>query len=187
MTDELDVRPRTTQSPLQRTWNIVSAVLGVIGTAGMIDDIVAWSKFIGVVIDGYQSIVHPILSPVVNFFGFGEWAKDYLFVGILVSSAKVRAIHNNLHGHWGFDTSRYSWWHLWAPHNIASLLMGVLAAVFWPIVATQFLPIRFFAPDPKNLFQVKIRADQNQWLMIYALLLVLMLAANAGLIGLAKV
>ena len=137
----------------------------------MIDDIVSWAKFISVVLDGYRSIVHPLLSPVVDFLGLGSWAKDYLFVGIMVSSARVRALYNNMRDSWRIDVSRSKWWHIWAPHKIAAFIVSFLAALFWPLTALAFLPARILSQTLTTFFSS--RSEQIRingfWFMRWSL------------------
>lgn len=172
-------------SPFQRAWNVFSAVAGVIGTAGMIDDMANWAELIQTIIRGYDEIIRPILGPIVNAFNFPDWFTDYLFVGLMLASARVRPIFNHMQGHWQIDVSGYRWWAIWAPHRIATYFASVLMALLWPLALLLFLPPRVLKIEEGNTFQLLVWRDQFQWLAIYALTLIGLLIVNAGLMALA--
>ncbi len=168
-------------SPLYRAWNIFSAIAGVIGTAGMIDDIANWVGLIQTVVRGYGEIVHPILHPITLALNFPDWFPDYLFVGLMISGARARPTYNHMKGHWLIDTSQYKWYDLLAPHRIATFVISIFMALLWPLVLILFLPHRALKLNEKNTFQLAVWRDQFQWLTIYGLCVVGLFISNAGL------
>lgn len=168
-------------SPLYRAWNIFSAIAGVIGTAGMIDDIANWVGLIQTVVRGYGEIVHPILHPITLALNFPNWFSDYLFVGLMIAGARARPTFNHMKGHWLFDISQYKWYDLLAPHRIGTFVISIFMTLLWPLVLILFLPRRVLKIDEKNTFQLAVWRDQFQWLAIYGLCLVGLFISNAGL------
>jgi hypothetical protein len=168
-------------SPLHRAWNVFSAIAGVIGTAGMISNMASWVGFVQTMIHSYAEIVHPILRPVTQALGFSPWFNDYLFVGLMVSSARARPTFNHMKVHWRIDVSSYKWYAFWAPHRVASILLSVLMALLWPVVLILFLPPRLIGVDDSNAFQHRIWLEQFEWLAVYILVFIGLFIANAGL------
>lgn len=152
----------------------------------MVDDIAQWASFIKVVVQGYEDTVRPILRPITETLSMRPWFTDYLFVGFMVSSARVRPTFNHMTGHWLIDVSTYKWFAFWAPHRVATLVISVLMALLWPLVLITFLPpsIRKIERNAYT-FQYQIWRDQFQWLAIYALMLLGLFITNAGLSALA--
>lgn len=151
----------------------------------MINDIANWAGLIQTIVRGYGEIIRPILGPMVDAINFPVWFVDYLFVGLMVASARARPTFNHMARHWLIDVSGYRWWAIWAPHRIATLVVSVLMALLWPLVLLLFLPPRFLKIDERNTFQLRVWRDQFQWLAIYALTLVGLFISNAGLKALA--
>ncbi len=172
-------------SPLHRAWNIFSAIAGVIGTAGMIDDFANWSSLIQTIVHGYAEIVRPLLRPITQTISLPTWFTDYLFVGLMVSSARARPTFNHMKGHWLIDISNYKWYEFWAPHRVATLLLSVFMVLLWPLVLLMFLPPRMLRIKKENTFQYQVWSDQFQWLAIYALTFVGLFITDAGLRALA--
>ncbi|MBF7728751.1 hypothetical protein [Pseudomonas sp. N040] len=170
------------KSPLAQAWNIFSAIGGAIGTAGIIDDLKHWSGFIQNIISNYSSIVHPIIAPLTDLLGFPAWFNDYVFVGIMVASARVRSIYNNMHGQWLFDTSKYKWYSFWAPNRVAAYFLSIIMVVFWPLVLISFLPPKILGVEEKARdFQNNVWKDQFQWLLVYSLIFISLFIANESL------
>lgn len=159
-----------------------SVVAGVIGTAGMIDDLAHWSAFIQTIINSYSSIIHPIIAPITEFFNLPSWSNDYIFVGLMIVSARVRSIYNNMHGHWKFDTSKYKWYSFWAPNRLAAYLLTLIMVAFWPLILISFLPPKLLGVEEKaHDFQSKIWKDQFQWLTMYSLVFISLFIVNESL------
>jgi len=178
--------PQHEPSPLYRAWNIFSAIAGVIGTAGMIDDLANWAGLIQTVVRGYGEIVHPILHPITLAINFPEWFSDYLFVGLMVAGARARPTYNHMNGYWLFDASQYKWYAFWAPHRLATFVMSIFMTLLWPLLLITFLPRSVLKIDEKNTFQLAVWRDQFHWLVIYGLSLVGLFISNAGLKALAN-
>ena len=179
------LEPQESRSPLHRAWNIFSSIAGVVGTAGMVDDFANWTSLIQTIVRGYAEIVHPILRPITQAIRCPSWFTDYLFIGLMVSSARARPTFNHMKVHWSFDVSNYKWYTFWAPHRVASFVVSVFMALLWPLVLLTFLPLRVLGIKKENAFQHQIWRDQYQWLTIYALTFAGLFIANAGLTALA--
>ena len=78
-------------SPLWITWNIISAILGMIGLISLTDDIVAWKAFIPAIIEAYRNIVHfPFRFLRLDI---AETLIDSLFIGSLVGSSLCKGLN----------------------------------------------------------------------------------------------
>lgn len=178
---EKDTKPQL----FQRAWNIFSAIAGVIGTAGMVDDIANWASLIQVIVHDYQELTHPILKPITDILNMPLWFTDYIFVGLMVVSARTRPTFNHMKSHWLIDISSYRWFEFWAPHRIAVLILSVFLVFLWPLVLITFLPPSVLKIDKANHFQRVIWREQFHWLAIYILTFIGLFIANAGLKSLA--
>ena len=151
----------------------------------MIDNIGKWTNLIQTIVRGYAELVHPFLRPITQAIGFPSWFTDYLFVGLMVASARAWPSFKHMKGHWRIDVSNYKWYAVWAPHRFVFVVTTVFMALLWPLVLITFLPPRLLRIKREDTiryqFQYQIWREQFQWLAIYVLTFVGLFIANAGL------
>ncbi len=168
------------EGPLKRAWNIFSGVGGVIGTASLVDGIFSWGPFVSSILSGYEATIRPIFAFIGNLVSAPNWFADYLFIGVLLSSARSRATYNLMHDHWLLDVSEYSPFNPLAPHKLATILLGVLIALFWPLAVLLFLRKGPYENEKTAAFQLAIWRAQWEWLGVYAIGLLSLLILNSA-------
>jgi len=73
------------------TWNIISAILGIIVLISLVDDILVWKAFIPNIIEAYRNIVHfPFRLLRLDIAGI---LIDSLFIGSLVGLSLSKSLN----------------------------------------------------------------------------------------------